>query len=647
MSEIKKKPLLQRLTQEWRENREPLMELLSYVKPYKVRYILGILCGVCFNFINSTIPLFILFVGRVVFGDTEESNIAAMIPNLGPLDGPVRHVAVNMLHLDHVTRLEGVITACLVIPVVMMIRSVLDYMTNYSGIWVGQKVLIDIRGKLMAHISSQSLDYFNETRAGDLIQRVFNETLAIQGIFFMISSQISQPVALIGGIFVLLKLNWVFTIGALVLFPCCIIPVMRLGKKIRNAAHMEQLERGEMMVILHEMISGIKVIKSFARTEHEVNRFNNSSRSQFRQMMRVQRTIETIAPVVESLAAFGVALGIYYAYYIHMSGSTLIALCFGIFMLYQPTKGLSKTHLNLIRSLAVAKQVFSLMKRKPTIEDKPDAVVLTDSNGEIVFDNVSFWYKPDNFALQEIKLRFEKGKYYALVGLSGSGKSTILSLILRFYAPRRGNVLIDGRDTRDVTQDSLRRQIGIVTQDTFLFHESIFNNIAYGKLDATREEVIIAAKQAYAHDFIMAQDKGYDTIVGDRGCQLSGGQQQRLSIARALLKNAPVLLLDEATSALDSESEKQIQEALDILSKGRTVIAIAHRLSTILKADQIVVMDAGRVVEMGTHQELIDKGGHYRRLYNLQFNKHADEPANKAAEGLKNDYQTEFFNQVV
>ena len=347
--------------------------------------------------------------------------------------------------------------------------------------------------------------------------------------------------------------------------------------------------------------------------------------------MRVQRAIETIAPVVEFLAAIGVSLGIFYAYKVNMSGGTLFALCFGIFMLYAPTKGMSKTHLNLIRSLAAARNVFSLMRMTPTVDDAPDAVALPDCKGEIVFDGVSFGYRPNILAVENISISFERGKYYALVGLSGSGKSTMLSLILRFYDPLTGSIRIDGHELRKLTQDSLREQIGIVTQETFLFHETIFKNIAYGRLDATREEVIAAAKQAYAHDFIMAQEKGYDTIVGDRGCQLSGGQQQRLSIARALLKNAPILLLDEATSALDSESEKQIQSALEVLIKGRTVIAIAHRLSTILKADQIVVLDKGSIVETGTHRELLAKGGHYRRLYDLQFEKHDEGAADQAA----------------
>ncbi len=621
---------LKRLVREFHEGKEPLIQLLRYVKPYRMRYILGILCGVGFNFINGTVMLLILFVSEVVFTEKPESNIAAMIPNLGPLNGPIHYLTVDLLHLDHVTKLEGVITACLIIPLVMMFRSIFDYLTNYIAIWVGNKVLIDIRADLMKHITRQSLDYFNETRAGTLIQRVFNETLAMQGIFFMLSQQLTQPVALITGIIVLLKLNWFFTLGALVLLPCVIAPVLALGKKIRRAAHSEQLERGEMMVILHEMISGIKVIKSFARVQHEVDRFNNSSQTQFRQIMRVQRTIETIAPIVESLAAVGIAMGIYYAYTVNMPGKVLLTLCGGIFMLYQPAKGLSKTHLNLVRTLSVARDVFALMKRTPTVEDAPDAKVLPASNGEIVLENVTFGYRKDILAVQNINLRFEKGKHYALVGLSGSGKSTMLSLILRFYDPNSGAVRMDGHDLRSVTQDSLRQQIGIVTQDTFLFHESIFKNIAYGRLDATKEEVIAAAKQAYAHEFIMEQEKGYETIVGDRGCQLSGGQQQRLSIARALLKNAPVLLLDEATSALDSQSEEKIQLALETLGKGRTVIAIAHRLSTIKKADQIIVLDKGKVVEMGTHHELLEKKGHYQRLYDLQHKKH-DRPAGQEA----------------
>ena len=278
------------------------------------------------------------------------------------------------------------------------------------------------------------------------------------------------------------------------------------------------------------------------------------------------------------------------------------------------------------RSISASTEVFRILDLEPTVKDRPDAIALKSSEGRIDFENVTFRYGGGSSpAVKNLKLKIEPGKSYALVGPSGAGKSTVLSLILRLYDPSSGIVKIDGRDLRALTQNSLREQIGLVTQDTFLFHDTIFNNIQFGRLSATAEEVYAAAQTAFAHDFISAQPKGYETIIGDKGCLLSGGQQQRLAIARALLKNAPILLLDEATSSLDSESEKQIQHALERLAAGRTVIAIAHRLSTILSADQIVVMEKGNIVEIGTHRELFEKSGYYRRLYDMQFHRHDDE----------------------
>jgi len=274
------------------------------------------------------------------------------------------------------------------------------------------------------------------------------------------------------------------------------------------------------------------------------------------------------------------------------------------------------------KCMASATNIFDLLKMQSDIQDKPGAVVLTRCTGRIEFDHMSFSYGVDKAAVEDITLTVEPGKKYALVGSSGAGKSTLLSLVLRFYDPQKGLIRVDGHDIRDIAQRSLREQIGVVTQETFLFHDTIYENIRYGRLDATREQIIAASQSAYAHDFILAQPDGYETVVGDKGCLLSGGQQQRLAIARALLKNAPVLLLDEATSALDSESERMIQAALERLSEGRTVIAIAHRLSTILKSDCIVVMDHGRIVATGTHHQLLESSVLYRNLYELQFHQH-------------------------
>ena len=280
-----------------------------------------------------------------------------------------------------------------------------------------------------------------------------------------------------------------------------------------------------------------------------------------------------------------------------------MALIAGIFLLYEPIKTLSRMHILMQRSIQATVEIFRILDSKPSVKDRADAIALPQSRGLLEFDHVTFRYFGGvQDAVKNLNLRIEPGKSYALVGASGAGKSTMLSLILRLYDPTKGVVRIDGRDLRSITQKSLREQIGLVSQETFLFHDTIFTNIQFGRLNATEEEVYAAAKTAYAHDFIMAQPKGYETVIGDKGCLLSGGQQQRLAIARALLKNAPILLLDEATSALDSESEQQIQLALERLAQGRTVIAIAHRLSTILSADQIVVMDSGNIKEIGTHR---------------------------------------------
>jgi subfamily B ATP-binding cassette protein MsbA len=376
---------------------------------------------------------------------------------------------------------------------------------------------------------------------------------------------------------------------------------------------------GEMVVTMQETFAGIRVIKSFNREEHQERLFKESNDSQFSFMMRVLRAIEAIGPMVETIAAVGVGLALLYVYASNLSAGRFFGLISGIFILYEPIKTLSRLHLHMQQSIAATIGIFNILDSQPTVRDRPDAIELESCEGRIDFDKVTFRYaNTATNALTKFSLHIEPGKTYALVGPSGAGKSTVLSLILRLYDPTSGTLQLDGHDARSLTQESLRAQIGLVTQDTFLFHDTIFKNIQFGRLDATTEEVYAAARNAFAHDFIMAQPKGYQTVIGDKGCLLSGGQQQRLAIARALLKNAPILLLDEATSSLDSESEKQIQRALELLAAGRTVIAIAHRLSTILSADRIVVMEQGHIKEIGNHAELVEKSGYYRRLYDMQ-----------------------------
>jgi subfamily B ATP-binding cassette protein MsbA len=430
---------------------------------------------------------------------------------------------------------------------------------------------------------------------------------------------IKDPVAVLTGVAVLVAIDWKFSLTTLVLFPICIVPVVVFGRRVRQAGKAEEREAAQMSVILQETFAGMRVVKGFAREDYQTAQFAKSSDTQCRNSMKVRRSSDIVQPLIESVSALGVVLAMVYVTQFGIGFAKFAALCAGIFLLYNPVKNLSRIPMTMQRCMVSATNIFELMERRPTILDVPGAVALGRCEGRIEFDRVGFDYGTGKEALQDVELHIEPGKKYALVGASGAGKSTILSLIMRFYDPQRGVVRIDGRDLREVTQASLRSQIGMVTQETFLFHDTIRENIRYGRLDATDAEIEAAAKSAFAHDFILAQPNGYGTVVGDKGCMLSGGQQQRLAIARALLKNAPVLLLDEATSALDSESERMVQAALERLSEGRTVVAIAHRLSTVLKSDCIVLMDHGRIAAMGTHSELLGKSDLYRSIYELQF----------------------------
>jgi subfamily B ATP-binding cassette protein MsbA len=441
-----------------------------------------------------------------------------------------------------------------------------------------------------------------------------------QAAFINVAADIfKDPFSVFVGVAVLFSLDWKFCLVALVLFPICLVPIIIFGRKVRKAGKAEEDEASTMSVILQESFAGIRVIKSFAREDFQADQFIKSSEQQFRNSLRVRKSTEIVQPLIEIVSAFGVALALLYVFFFAIPPELLLALLSGIFLLYEPAKKISRLHMQMQKALGASTTVFELMKRQPTIQDAPDARPLTTCTGQIEFRGVSFAYDPDAPALHEVNLVVPAGAQYALVGSSGAGKTTLLSLLQRFYDPQQGSVLLDGHDLRSLQQRSLRENIGVVSQETFLFHDTIAENIRFGRLDATLEEITAAAKQAHAHEFISAQPQGYETIIGDKGSMLSGGQQQRLAIARAILKNAPILLLDEATSALDSESERMIQQALEVLTKGKTVIAIAHRLSTILKSDQIVLMEKGRIAAVGPHAALYETSPTYRHLYDLQF----------------------------
>jgi len=592
--------------------------LYGYVKPYKARFITGLALGLAYGGVNSLFPIAIARVTSTIFKGAAP-NPMGMGSNIHALDtGP---------------KINSIILICLAIPAIMTVRSLCSYGSTYCMQWVSNKVVSDIRNQLFSKMLHNSMDFFNKARSGFLMSLITNNTRVMQMALSTVGSDVfKQPITIVGAITVLLMMDWKFTLVTLILFPMCLLPLRVYGRRARNAVRNEQAGMAEMVVTMQETFAGIRVIKSFAREAHQEKEFKRSNQIQFSQMMRIIRSLEAVGPLVETIAAIGVGIALLYVYAANLSVGRFFGLISGIFILYDPIKTLSRIHLVMQRSIAATTSIFSLLDSQPTVRDAPNAVALSSSQGRLDFEDVTFRYANTvTDAISNLTLHFEPGKTYALVGASGAGKSTILSLILRLYDPTSGAVKIDGRDLRSVTQKSLRERIGLVTQETFLFHDTIFSNIQFGRLNATTDEVREAARAAYAHDFIMAQPKGYQTEIGDKGCLLSGGQQQRLAIARAILKNAPILLLDEATSSLDSESEQQIQKALAELAAGRTVIAIAHRLSTVLSADQIIVMDGGRIKEIGTHAELLEKSGYYRRLYDHQFNRLPEEAAREPA----------------
>ena len=577
----------------------PYKQLLPYLKPYKKRYVMGLLLGGATGATQGLLAWSIKYVTNNVFPDSGAPK----------------------------TTVTQTVMICSAIPIVMIARSVFGYLNTYCLNWVSFKLLNDIRNDLFRKIVSQSLAYFNVQQSGMLIGRIMNDSRMAQMALTQVSADlVTQPCTLLATAIFLFHTDWKFTLVSLGLFPLCLVPIIIFGRKVRKEGGSEDTRAGQMMVVLQESFAGIRVLKALCRERHAVRNFEETGNAQFHIAMRMSKAIEIVGPMIESMAAVGAGLALVYVGIHGVPAGSFISLLAGISFVYDPVKKLSRVHLQIQKALVSTERIFDVMNIRPDVMDAPDATELGRVRGELVFENVSFRYRNDlPPAVSEINLSIQPGKTYALVGQSGAGKSTILSLILRFYDPQAGRILVDGHDLRSISQGSLRNNIAIVTQDTFLFHTSILENIRYGRLDATDEEVYAAAQEAFAHDFICAQPDGYQTIVGDKGCMLSGGQQQRVAIARALLRNAPILLLDEATSALDSESEQKIQLALERLAAGRTVIAIAHRLSTILNADQIVSMADGCIVEQGTHEELFAQSGNYRRLYDLQFNSNENE----------------------
>ncbi|MEO8353917.1 MAG: ABC transporter transmembrane domain-containing protein, partial [Chthoniobacteraceae bacterium] len=524
-----------------RASREPYRRLFSYVRPYMRRFWAGIFCGAMFGVVQAALIFDVKFVCAMVFpASDQKSELPPLVLKYFPQLADV--------HLE--ASFWTVLAICMTIPLLMLLRGLCSYLNSYCMLWVSVRVLDDIRKQVFRHTLGQALDFFNKAKAGDLVQTVFNQTRMAQQAITSISGDIvKQPISILSALGVLFYLDWRFTLASFIIFPLCLLPVVIVSKRVRKAGAREEEEAGALMVVMSEAFAGVRVVKTHAREDYESARFNEANSRIMKFIMRWRKAMELSGPMVETVASFGVALALVWAWKWDLGFPTFFALAGGMMMLYPPFKALSRIHLTMQKALAATTKVFELLDRQPTITDAPDARALPRITGEIRFENVGFSYGADKAAVREINLTIPAGSTCALVGASGAGKTTMLALLQRLYEVTSGSIRIDGFDLREVTQASLRENIATVNQDIFLFHDTIANNIRYGRLEATPAEVEAAARQAHAHDFILQQPQGYDTVIGDKGCLLSGGQQQRVAIARALLKDAPIILLDEATSA--------------------------------------------------------------------------------------------------
>lgn len=567
------------------------LRILSYIKPYMHRLIFAMFCTIMAAAGNLYIPWIIKDMIDEVLADKNGTML--------------NWIAASII-------------------AIFVVRGLFWYGQNYLMSYVGQSVIIDIRAAVFKKLQRLSVSFYDKNKTGTIMSYVTNDVNALQSAMVENTIEmITEGFILIGSVVAMIYLDWRLTLFTVCTFPVVLWFMEFFGKKIRKTGGRIQECTADITSVLQESVASARVIKSFVREDYEVDRFDVENRANFRANMKNAQLMATLTPVVELVAAIGVTMIIWYGGNNVINGTittgSLVAFLTYAVNISNPIKRLTRVIGNIQKALAAALRVFMIIDMPEEIAESRDAKQLPEVSGKVEFQNVSFAYDDKGNVITDLSFSVKPGEVIAIVGPSGAGKSTIANLLPRFYDVNKGDIKIDGHSVREVTLDSLREQVGIVPQETMLFNGSVYNNILYGRLDATKEEIEAAAKAANAHDFIMQLTDGYETKLGDRGVNLSGGQRQRIAIARAILKNPRILILDEATSALDTESERVVQEALDRLMVGRTSFVIAHRLSTVKNADKILVLEKGNLVESGTHDELLALDGLYAHLYKIQY----------------------------
>lgn len=597
--------------------------MLSFAKPiekFAIPYIICTVFAVIFNTLNLALLAPLL---KTLFNPVPATQIIQKPAHWTDMFGYFNYYA-HLANTNYGT-LGALKFVCLVIVISVLLSNLFRYFSQRIMENLRIHTLLNFRREVFNNVMDMHMGFFNNERKGDIISKIASDVQVVQ---FSVTGTLQvifkEPLQLIAYLVALFAISYKLTLFSMLVIPVSAFIISKIVKRLKQQATESQATYGTMISYLDEALSGIKIIKAFNATGFIKTRFDNQNRKYSRIIRSMAKRQQSASPVSEFLGVSMVAGVVLYGGALvlnHQGGSitaeTLIVYIALFSQIMRPAKAISDSFSNIHSGIAAGERVLALIDEKPLIKDAPDAVTVTEFNEGIHFKNVTFAYN-DKVVLSNINLNIAKGKTIALVGPSGGGKSTLMDLIPRFIEPQSGQVMVDDKDIKEVTMHSLRSLMGIVNQETILFNDSIFNNIAFGKEDATQEQVEAAAKIANAHNFIMESDNGYQTNIGDRGTKLSGGQRQRICIARAILNNPPIMLLDEATSALDTESEKLVQDALNNLMKNRTSLIIAHRLSTIQNADMIAVLENGQIVEQGNHQQLLNNNGVYRRLIDMQ-----------------------------